>query len=88
MTERSPNADRLSVPYTPPSPTYIPVDSMAKIVKDLAYQVYFADPQSTDEIENNVRSLFRVSSLNGVNSYLSYLYFYLCFIASQRVVTE
>lgn len=63
MTERSPNADRLSVPYTPPSPTYIPVDSMAKIVKDLAYQVYFADPQSTDEIENNVRSLFRVSSL-------------------------
>ena len=46
--------NRLSVPYTPPSPVYIPVEEVARRVKDFAYQVYFSNLQSTAEIESNV----------------------------------
>lgn len=48
------NIDRLSVPYTPPSPEYIRVEEVAKRVPNLGYQVYFADKRSTTEIETNV----------------------------------
>jgi soluble epoxide hydrolase/lipid-phosphate phosphatase len=44
----------LSIPYTPPSPVYISIEEVARRVKDLGYQVYFADDSSTQEIESNL----------------------------------
>ncbi|EIN03457.1 alpha/beta-hydrolase [Punctularia strigosozonata HHB-11173 SS5] len=45
---------QLSVPYTPPAPEYISVEEMARRYSNFAYQVYFADPSSTQEIEDNL----------------------------------
>ncbi|KII94869.1 hypothetical protein PLICRDRAFT_98013 [Plicaturopsis crispa FD-325 SS-3] len=44
----------MSVPFTPPAPVYIPIEEVAERVPNLAYQVYFADPSSTREIEENL----------------------------------
>jgi len=43
----------LSVPYVPPIPKYIPLAEIARRTPNFAYQVYFADPASTREIEGN-----------------------------------
>ncbi|KAF8165643.1 Alpha/Beta hydrolase protein [Crassisporium funariophilum] len=40
----------LSVPYTPPSRVYIPVEEVAQRAPNLGYQVYFANPKSSLEI--------------------------------------
>lgn len=45
------SAYRLSLP---PSLVYIPVEEVARCVKELGYQVYFADDSSTREIEGYV----------------------------------
>ncbi|KAG6896626.1 hypothetical protein C0992_007032 [Termitomyces sp. T32_za158] len=45
----------LSVPYTPPSPVYKPIEYIVKLVPNFAYQAYFADPASTAPIEEHVR---------------------------------
>jgi soluble epoxide hydrolase / lipid-phosphate phosphatase len=44
----------MSLPYTPPSPVYIPVQEMATRAPNLGYQVYLNDARSTAEIEANV----------------------------------
>jgi len=50
----------LSVPYTPPSPTYIPLKQVAKIASNLSYQAYFEEQRSTKEIESNLNTFLRV----------------------------
>ncbi|KDR84029.1 hypothetical protein GALMADRAFT_236620 [Galerina marginata CBS 339.88] len=40
----------MSVPYTPPSREYIPVQEVARRAPNLGYQVYFASPKSSVEI--------------------------------------
>jgi soluble epoxide hydrolase/lipid-phosphate phosphatase len=45
----------MSLPYTPPSLTYVPVQEMAKRAPNLGYQMYLADPRSTADIEANAR---------------------------------
>ncbi|KAJ8503365.1 hypothetical protein ONZ45_g10924 [Pleurotus djamor] len=44
----------LSVPFTPPSPAYMPVEDVARLVPNLGYQVYFSQQESTKTIENNL----------------------------------
>ncbi|KAF8329017.1 epoxide hydrolase [Amanita rubescens] len=44
----------MSLPYTPPSPTYIPVQEIAKRAPNLGYQMYLADARSTADIEANL----------------------------------
>ncbi|KAF8640130.1 hypothetical protein AX17_001366 [Amanita inopinata Kibby_2008] len=44
----------MSVPYTPPSTTYIPIEEIAKRAPNLGFQVYFASKRSTQEIESNL----------------------------------
>jgi soluble epoxide hydrolase/lipid-phosphate phosphatase len=43
----------MSLPYTPPSPTYVPVQEIAKRAPNLGYQMYLADARSTADIEAN-----------------------------------
>jgi len=50
----------LSVPYTPPSPTYIPVKTYQKVAPNLSYQAYFEDARSTGEIERNLATFLRI----------------------------
>jgi soluble epoxide hydrolase/lipid-phosphate phosphatase len=45
---------RMSVPYFPPRKRYIPPHEVSKRAPTFAYQEYFADPDSTQEIEANV----------------------------------
>ena len=47
----------ISIPYTPPSLEYISIREIAKRWPQLSYQVYFANPKSTQEIEANVSRL-------------------------------
>lgn len=44
----------LSVPYTPPRPDYLSLQEVVKRVPNYGYQLYFADPSSTAEIESKV----------------------------------
>jgi soluble epoxide hydrolase/lipid-phosphate phosphatase len=44
----------MSVPYFPPQKRYIPPNEASKRAPTFAYQEYFADPDSTQEIEANV----------------------------------
>jgi len=46
---------RMSVPYTPPLPVYIPLEELARRIPNLGYQVYLASEESTSEIEAQVR---------------------------------
>jgi len=48
----------LSVPYYPPALEYISNADGAKRVPNFGYMVYFEDPQSTKEIENNLPAFF------------------------------
>ncbi|KAF9057886.1 epoxide hydrolase [Panaeolus papilionaceus] len=45
----------LSVPYTPPSPVYLPIEEVAKKAPNLGYQVYFASPKSTLEVQAHLK---------------------------------
>ncbi|CAA7260120.1 unnamed protein product [Cyclocybe aegerita] len=40
----------LSVPYTPPSRQYMPIEKVAKRAPNLGYQVYFSNPKSSQDI--------------------------------------
>ncbi|KAG6856776.1 hypothetical protein H0H87_000744 [Tephrocybe sp. NHM501043] len=42
----------ISVPYTPPSRTFLPIEEVAKLAPNLGYQVDFANSLSTPRIEN------------------------------------
>ncbi|KAF9464835.1 Alpha/Beta hydrolase protein [Collybia nuda] len=44
----------LSVPYTPPSRVYLPVDEVARLAPNLGYQVFFSNKESTRYIEENL----------------------------------
>lgn len=44
----------MSVPYTPPSPVYIPVEEIVKRAPNLGYQAYLADQRSTADIDSNL----------------------------------
>ena len=44
----------MSLPYTPPSPVYIPVQEMAERAPNIGYQAFLADARSTAVIEANV----------------------------------
>jgi soluble epoxide hydrolase/lipid-phosphate phosphatase len=48
---------RLSVPFYPPAPEYIPMDEMVRRVPNFGYQKYLADPKSAAEIDQNVGTL-------------------------------
>jgi len=50
----------LSVPFTPPSPIYIPLEEVAKRQSNYAYQLYFASPESTIEIERNLDTFLKI----------------------------
>ena len=52
---------RLSTPFSPPTKQYIPLEDIVKKVPNYAYQLYLADPDSTKEIEANVRATFQGS---------------------------
>jgi soluble epoxide hydrolase/lipid-phosphate phosphatase len=44
----------LSVPYTPPSPVYIPIEQVVQIAPNLEYQAYFARQEATKDLDLNV----------------------------------
>jgi len=46
---------RLSVPFTPPTKKYYSLEDVVKKVPNYEYQLYFANPESTKEIEAKVR---------------------------------
>lgn len=50
----------LSVPYTPPSPIYLPIEEVAKRAPNLGYQVYFASQKSTKAIEEELRKFLGI----------------------------
>jgi len=50
----------LSVPYTPPSPKYIPIKQVAKIAPNLSYQAYFEEQRATKEIESTLNAFLRL----------------------------
>ncbi|KAI9434442.1 alpha/beta-hydrolase [Lactarius indigo] len=48
-----------SIPYTPPLKTYIPIEAIVERVPNYSYQLYFANPESTKEIEANLERFLR-----------------------------
>ena len=48
---------RFSIPYNPPVKQYIPLEGVVGRVPNYAYQLYLASPESTKEIEANVRNV-------------------------------
>ncbi|KAG5339146.1 hypothetical protein C0989_005376 [Termitomyces sp. Mn162] len=50
----------LSVPYTPPSRTYMSIEDVVQRVPNLAYQAYFANPASTAPIENDLHNFLSI----------------------------
>lgn len=49
----------LSVAYFPPSREYVSLEVLVKMVPDFAYQLYFADPESTKKIEDHIEFFYR-----------------------------
>jgi soluble epoxide hydrolase/lipid-phosphate phosphatase len=45
----------MSVPYTPPSRRYVPIEEVARRAPSLGYQVYFASPRSSSEVLAHVK---------------------------------
>jgi hypothetical protein len=45
----------MSVPFTPPSQRYIPVEEVTKLAPNLGYQADFSEQSTTRLIENKVR---------------------------------
>ncbi|KAI0290085.1 alpha/beta-hydrolase [Multifurca ochricompacta] len=50
----------LSVPFSPPNKEYISLKDVVKRVPNYAYQMYFANPESTKEIEANFERFLRL----------------------------
>lgn len=50
---------RLSVPFLPPTKQYRSLQDIVKKTPNYAYQLYFANPELTKEIESNVRRIAR-----------------------------
>jgi soluble epoxide hydrolase/lipid-phosphate phosphatase len=46
---------RLSIPFSPPDKQYRSLEDVVKKIPNYAYWLYFANPESTKEIEANVR---------------------------------
>jgi len=46
---------RFSVPFTPPVKDYRSLEDVVKKAPNYAYQLYFANPESTNEVNANVR---------------------------------
>ena len=40
--------------YTPPLPVYLPLEKIVEMSPNYEYQAYFASPESTREIADNV----------------------------------
>ncbi|RDB19886.1 Bifunctional epoxide hydrolase 2 [Hypsizygus marmoreus] len=51
----------MSVPYTPPSRIYIPVEDVAKLAPNLGYQADFANPATTTDIEANLERFLSIT---------------------------
>ncbi|KAF8260615.1 alpha/beta-hydrolase [Lactarius quietus] len=49
-----------SVPYTPPRREYLPLEGVVQRIPNYAYQLYFANPESTKEIEANLEGFLRM----------------------------
>jgi soluble epoxide hydrolase/lipid-phosphate phosphatase len=47
----------MSVPYTPPSRQYVPVEEVARRAPNLGYQVYLANQRSSMEVLAHVRPI-------------------------------
>jgi soluble epoxide hydrolase / lipid-phosphate phosphatase len=45
------------VAFYPPRKEYVPLEGVIKMIPKYAYQLYFANPESTKEIEANVRNV-------------------------------
>jgi len=56
--ERCKAVVNLSIPYSPPPRKYISIEEAAKRLPMFGYQVYFASPESTSEIEQNLDKFF------------------------------
>ncbi|KAH9983558.1 alpha/beta-hydrolase [Russula compacta] len=50
----------LSVAFTPPNKQYLSLEDVVKKVPNYAYQLYFANPDSTKEIEANLERFLRI----------------------------
>ncbi|KAI0252063.1 alpha/beta-hydrolase [Lactifluus subvellereus] len=53
-----------SIPFSAPTKQYIPLEDIVKKVPNYAYQLYFADPESTKEIEANLERFLRLAFAN------------------------
>ena len=51
---------RFSVPFTPPTKRYYSLEDVVKKLPNYEYQLYFANPESTKEIEAKVRRTARL----------------------------
>ncbi|KAF8499980.1 alpha/beta-hydrolase [Gautieria morchelliformis] len=63
----------LSIPFTPPRPDYLTLEQIVERLPIFGYQLYFNDPSSTKEIENNefhyYLDSFREGGMNGPLNY-------------------
>jgi hypothetical protein len=55
---------RFSVPFTPPTKRYNSLEDVVKKLPNFEYQLYFANPESTKEIEAKVGHLRRYTCAN------------------------
>ncbi|KLO19926.1 alpha/beta-hydrolase [Schizopora paradoxa] len=46
----------MSVPFYPPAANYASLEDITKVIVNYGYQLYFADPASTKEIEDNLEN--------------------------------
>jgi len=62
----------LSVPFTPPTKQYYSLEDVVKKIPNYEYQLYFANPESTKEIEAKLerflRLIFVIEVLPGINT--------------------
>jgi len=50
----------LSIPFTPPRTDYLSLEQVVQRLPIFGYQLYFSDPTSTQEIEANLSTFFRI----------------------------
>ncbi|KAF5388406.1 hypothetical protein D9615_000650 [Tricholomella constricta] len=51
----------MSVPYTPPSRQYIPVEEVARLAPNLGYQADFANPTTTSELDTHLERFLSIT---------------------------